>query len=237
VRAEVSGGAYNSGRKDWLEIEQGGRVGFAAGYFVDVSTPTPPAVEEDRWVAALRRAKTTGASAATAAQDGLSAGVGASHAMAETDLNRVVLIADRLASCAGKFGIPAALLAGLASRESRCGEALHGGWGDNGNGYGILQVDKRHHTIKGQPDPMSVEHIEQAADIFCDYLEEVARRHPDWKDEDLLHGAAVAYNSGVGNVRTVAGMDKGTTGDDYGSDVLARAQYYLDHPSLGVFRP
>lgn len=190
----------------------------------------------DRWVAALLDVETSGASAATASQDGLEAGIEASHQMAETDLPRVGEIAGRFADVAGKFGVPAAVLAALASRESRCGAALQNGWGDNGNAFGILQVDKRFHRIEGEPDPTSVAHIEQAAGIFNDYLEQVMRRHPQWNDPDLLKGAAVAYNSGVGNVQTVAGMDRGTTGNDYGADVMARAQYYFDRPELSAFR-
>lgn len=190
----------------------------------------------DRWVAALLDVETNGASAVTAAQDGLAAGIEASRRMAETDLPRVVEIARRLADVAAKFGVPAAVLAALASRESRCGAVLHNGWGDNGNAFGILQVDQRFHRIEGQPDPASVAHLEQAAGIFNDYLEQVMRAHRGWKDANLLKGAAVAYNSGVSNVQTIAGMDRGTTGNDYGSDVMARAQYYLDQPALAAFR-
>lgn len=190
----------------------------------------------DRWVAALLEVDTNGASARTAGQDGLTPGIGASRTMAETDLSRVAAIADRIVDVAAKFGVPAAVLAALASRESRCGSVLQDGWGDNGNAFGIMQVDKNFHAIEGQPDPASVAHIEQAAGIFDDYLQQVMRKHPDWRDADLLKGAAVAYNSGVGNVQTVGGMDLGTTGDDYGSDVMARAQYYFEHPDLSVFR-
>jgi hypothetical protein len=33
-----------------------------------------------------------------------------------------------------------------------------------------------------------------------------------------------AYDAGVGGVRTIKDMDRGTTGDDYSNDVWARAQ-------------
>ena len=92
-----------------------------------------------------------------------------------------------------------------------------------------MQVDKRHHReILVQTDPASLEHIEQAAGIFSDFLEQLMQNQ-QWGDADLLKGAAVAYNCGVSNVRSIADMDKGTTGEDYGSDVMARAQYYLDN--------
>ena len=36
----------------------------------------------------------------------------------------------------------------------------------------------------------------------------------------------MAYNAGLKNVQTLENMDKGTTGDNYGSDVLARAKWF-----------
>ena len=190
----------------------------------------------DRWVAALRAVETNGASATTAVGAGLPAGgVETSQKMAEEDLPRVAAIAGRFVDVAAKFGVPAAVLAALASRELRCGAVLRDGWGDNGNAFGIMQVDQRsHRDPKGQSNPASLEHIEQAAGIFIGYLEQVMRNHREWANQHLLKGAAVAYNCGVSNVRSIADMDKGTTGEDYGSDVMARAQYYLEN--VGEFK-
>ena len=163
--------------------------------------------------------------------------------MAQTDLNRVKDTADVLSTAANKFGVPAALIAALASRESRCGKVLTPqGLGDKDNAFGILQVDKRFHTPEGtvdsagKPTPKSLEHIEQATGIFVEYLDQVEKAHPDWEDEFLLKGAVVAYNAGVSTVQTKNGMDIGTTGDDYGSDVIARAKFYLNHADLPMFR-
>ena len=94
----------------------------------------------------------------TAKQDGLAAGgPDASHAMAKTDLNRVTPLKDRFKAAAELTGLPPALLAAIASRESRCGSVLASdGTGDGGNAFGIMQVDRRFHTlIAGQPDPES----------------------------------------------------------------------------------
>lgn len=110
------------------------------------------------------------------------------------------------------------------------------GWGDHNQAFGIMQIDKRHHELQGLPDPQSVAHIEQAAGILCVNLERIAEIYQDWEPPFILKGAVVAYNSGIDNVRTKDKMDKGTTGDDYGSDVIARAQYYLQHKELPVFR-
>jgi soluble lytic murein transglycosylase-like protein len=182
----------------------------------------------DRWTVALQEANTTGASAVTAAQDGLQPGIPASQQMAQTDLQRVLALKDAFVTSGERFDVPPALLAAIASRESRCGNALSSdGTGDNGNGFGIMQVDKRFHPVVG--GPRSQDHINQATAILADFRRQVQDKHPGWADKDVLKGAVVAYNSGVGNVQTIGGMDRGTTGNDYGSDTIARGQFYLQH--------
>jgi N-acetylmuramoyl-L-alanine amidase len=194
----------------------------------DVTQPTPAATSDERWIAALRRAPTTGASAVTAAQDGLQPGVAASHQMAQTDLPRVLTLKAAFVLSGTAFDVPPALLAAIASRESRCGHVLApDGTGDSGNGFGIMQVDKRFHRVLG--GPRSQEHVNQAAAILADFRKKVQSKHPSWADEHVLKGALVAYNSGLRNVQTIARMDSGTTGNDYGSDVVARGQFYLQH--------
>jgi soluble lytic murein transglycosylase-like protein len=233
VLEEVSGEAYAGGRTDWCKVEYNGQQGFAAAYYIDINQEPRPLT---RWDKALPDVPTDGASAVTAAQDDLPPGIQASRTMAETDLTRVKAIADRFCTAATKFGVPAAVVAAIASRESRCGNTLHNGWGDNGNGFGVMQVDKNYHQPQGIPDPKSLEHIEQATGIFADCLEQVEQKHPDWEDPYILKGAAVAYNAGIGTVQTKAGMDIGTTGNDYGSDVMARAKYYANHSQLSMFK-
>ncbi|MGO9314536.1 MAG: peptidoglycan DD-metalloendopeptidase family protein [Syntrophobacteraceae bacterium] len=233
VLEEVSGEPYDWGRTDWCKIEYNGQQGFAAAYYVDVNNePTP----FSHWDQALLIVLTTGASSVTAKQDGLAPGVQASRSMAETDLPRVKAIADRFCTASAKCGVPAAVLAAIASRESRCGKSLKSGWGDSENAFGIMQVDKRAHQPEGLHDPASLEHIEQAAGIFAKNLGDIQNEHPDWEDPFILKGAAVAYNAGPSTVKTKDGMDIGTTGNDYGSDVMARAQYYASHSELGIFR-
>jgi uncharacterized protein YgiM (DUF1202 family) len=237
VLEEVEGSPYDFGRTDWCKIEYNGKQGYVAAYYVDINLDPLPV---SRWDKALMEAPTTGASAETASQDGLPPGVQSSHQMAQTDLSRVKAISDRLCGAANKFGVPGAVLAAIASRESRCGNCLTNGWGDyhggQGYGFGIMQVDKRYHTVEGLPDPKSLEHIEQATGIFVNCLKQVQQKHPDWEERYVIKGAAVAYNAGLDTVQTKAGMDIGTTGNDYGSDVMARAQYYANHAGLSVFR-
>ncbi len=184
-----------------------------------------------RWQKALAKAKTKGASDATAKQDRLEhSGISASHAMAKNDWPRIRPLIERFCRAGAKFDVPPALLAAIASRESRCGNPalLVKGWGDHGNAFGIMQIDRRHHTVAGAgADVASQAHIDQAAELLSQDRKAIQRRHPTWRDELVLEGTAVAYNSGAGNVRTEAGLNKGTTGNDYGADVIARSQFYL----------
>jgi hypothetical protein len=117
----------------------------------------------------------------------------------------------------------------IGCRESNHGASLDSnGWGDNSNGFGVMQVDKRYHDIQGSDNPRSMEHIRQATGIFVDFLGQVMDNHPDWDDKYALKGGVVAYNSGVSNVQSINGMDVGTTGNDYGADTMCRAQKYYD---------
>lgn len=174
----------------------------------------------------------SGASFVTASQDGLAQkgiiGPRASKAMAENDAKNVLPHKETFAIVAKEFNLPPALLAAIASRESRGGAALRKGFGDAGNGYGLMQVDKRFHKLEGLDDPAGLPHIRQATSILASYRDEMAKKHPDWHDERQLQGAVAAYNCGVKNVQTLEGMDKGTTGDDYSNDVWARAQFYAE---------
>lgn len=134
---------------------------------------------------------------------------------------------ERIAQAAGEYEIPVAVVMALCCRESNQGAALNSrGEGDGGNGFGVMQVDKRYHTQRGRPDPYSLEHLRQGCEIFAGYRGDVARIHPMWEDKYVLKGACVAYNSGLDNVVTIERMDRKTTGNDYGADVMARAQYY-----------
>jgi hypothetical protein len=172
--------------------------------------------------------KPTGASAVTAKQDGLSAGPKASEKMAMTDLPQLKKYKESFESVAAEYGLPPALLAAVASRESRGGAALDStGHGDHGNGFGLMQVDHRYHTTRG--GPYSAEHIRQATGILKEMHDAVKKKHPKWPAVQHLRGALVAYNSGVRNVQSINGMDDGTTGDDYSTDVWARAQALAPH--------
>lgn len=172
----------------------------------------------------------TGASIATARQDKLPQkgiiGVAASRAMAATDAQRVLALKEKFTAAGQQFSIPPSLLAAIASRESRGGSVLVGGFGDHGNGFGVMQVDKRHHVLQGTDDPFGMTHIVQATGILRNSIDQVQHDHPDWPLERQVQGGVSGYNQGPGKIKTLDRMDLGSTGNDYSNDVWARAQFY-----------
>jgi murein DD-endopeptidase MepM/ murein hydrolase activator NlpD len=186
------------------------------------------------WEKALIECKTFGCSLATAKAEGhLTGCVATSEAIALKDWEKFdKSLLPRFNKASKKYDIPVALILALGSRESHLESILgrgnnKAGWGDNNNAFGVFQVDKRYHKIQGQHDPFSWEHLDQAMGIFNQYRSEVQKKHPDWSQSNILKGACVAYNSGVNNVRTIEGINEGTTNNDYGDDVIARAQEFF----------
>lgn len=230
----ATGDVYAGGRNDWQHIRLDGKTGYAAGFYISVNQQNTP---QSKWDAVLLSVPTTGASAITASQDGLPPGIDSSERMAQADLERVKKISNVFQAASARYGIPAALIAATASRETRVSSVLSSdGWDADHNAFGILQVDKRFHAIAGSDSPFSQAHVEQATGILASYVDAVKDLHPEWEDIYVLKGAVAAYNSGPGSVQTKNGMDLGTTGNDYSSDVIARAQYYLQHVELPMFR-
>ena len=179
--------------------------------------------------AILFEAKPNGASDATAKQDKLPQkgihGVEASEAMAQTDRKRVIQNKAKFLEAAGKFNLPPALLAAIASRESRGGNILKNGFGDNGHGFGIMQVDDRNpfHVVQ-EGGPAGQPHINQATGILRDKLVAVKQKFPDLSEVEQLQTAVSRYNGGRG--LPSPDSDRGTTGGDYMNDVWARAGFY-----------
>ncbi|NXL84785.1 LYG protein, partial [Alectura lathami] len=168
---------------------------------------------------------TTGTSEITAKQEGLSyAGVSASEKIAERDLKNMEKYKEMIIKVGNSKHVDPALIAGIISRESHAGAVLKNGMGDHGNGFGLMQVDKRHHKIRGTWD--SEEHIAQGTDILCGMITDMQKKFPTWNKEQQLKGGISAYNAGPKNVRTYERMDIGTTHNDYANDVVARAKFF-----------
>ncbi|XP_058252305.1 lysozyme g-like [Hemibagrus wyckioides] len=168
---------------------------------------------------------TTGASEQTARQDKLTVkGVQASYKLAEHDLKRMQMYKTIIMKVGKAMLMDPAVIAAIISRESRAGAALVNGWGDHGNGFGLMQVDKRYHKLRGAWN--SEEHLRQGTGILIDSIKQIQKKFPNWSKEQQFKGGISAYNAGVRNVRTYERMDIGTTGNDYSNDVVARAQWF-----------
>ncbi|NXW36770.1 LYG protein, partial [Phaetusa simplex] len=171
---------------------------------------------------------TTGASEATARPEGLSyAGVPASEKIAEKDLKNMAKYKARITKVGNSKCVDPAVIAGIISRESHAGTVLEDGWGDFGNAFGLMQVDKRFHKIVGSWD--SEEHLVQGTQILCDMIKAIQKKFPTWTKEQQLKGGISAYNMGPNSVQTYDGIDINTTHHDYANDVVARAKFYKRH--------
>jgi hypothetical protein len=159
--------------------------------------------------------------------------------MAETELGRVRAVIAKFNTASSMTDLPPALLAAIASRESRCGNVLdRNGFGDGENAFGIMQVDQRSHDLEGLPDPRSQEHINQAAGILNQAFEQAQRKFADQPLARQLQAAVAAYNCGIGKVQSPANADTHTTGQDYSIDVWTRAQFYAERwPAAGGNTP
>lgn len=141
-------------------------------------------------------------------------------------------------AASNKYNIPKEVLMALASRESRAGSALglgdnKPGYGDHNHGFGLMQVDIRHHTVADDSD---INNIDQGAGILADMLNKVKKKHPDWSEGWQLRGAIAAYNMGLKNVQTKSGIDQGSSSSkepttcspcdgNYSWDTMQRARW------------
>ncbi|XP_077199610.1 lysozyme g-like [Paroedura picta] len=182
----------------------------------------------DSYYGNIMNVETTGASLGVARAERLNyGGVQASETIAAKDLSNMEKYKTTIKRVSERTGMDGAVIAGIISRESHAGTILDNGWGDHGNAFGLMQVDKRWHKPDGAWD--SEAHITQGANVLHDMIDGVAKKFPQWTKEQQLKGGISAYNAGLRNVQTYDGMDKGTTGNDYANDVAARAQFFKKH--------
>ncbi|XP_052103066.1 uncharacterized protein LOC127736534 isoform X2 [Mytilus californianus] len=128
--------------------------------------------------------------------------------------------------------ISPAVIAAIASRESRAGKLLYKtkGYGDNNNAFGIMQCDLRYHKTCKAHAWDSCGHINaMVEDVLISYIKEVQTKQPKWVKERQLQGGVAAYNFGVSNVQTWKNVDLNTTNHDYSNDVIARAQWLINN--------
>jgi soluble lytic murein transglycosylase-like protein len=187
--------------------------------------PSAPPAAGNLANAILNQFQSAGASAKTAKQDKLTGGVASSEKMAETDRKHVMAHKDKFIVAAKKFSLPPALLAAIASRESRGGAVLKNGFGDGGHGFGLMQVDDRNKfAVEQEGGPAGQPHINQATGILADKLKTVTKEFAALSAVEHLQMAVSRYNGGKG--KQPPDSDAGTTGGDYMNDVWARARFY-----------
>lgn len=234
ILEQVTGDEYDAqGAKhsEWFHIDHNGTQGFVAAFFVDIvdGSNAPDIPSPSGLNAILFTFEPKGASDRTANQDGLPAkgihGVEASEVMAKTDQSRVMAHKSDFIKAAEATDLPPALLAAIASRESRGGAVLDArGRGDSGNAFGIMQIDFRFHRPEVEDGPAGFAHILQAAEILQEKLKGVQRQFESLTDSSDLQTAVSRYNGGSGHA--APNSDQGTTGGDYCNDVWARARFY-----------
>jgi RHS repeat-associated protein len=151
---------------------------------------------------------------------------------ARSDLRRISPeLAARAVRAAEQNQVPVPLLFALFSRESQWGATLDAsGLGDRGHAFGIGQVDLKTSGVARDTilasGTASETHMSMSAELLHDKFRRVSTKHPEWTEHERWRGAVAAYNYGVKSVRTLDGIDGGTTGNDYSGDVMERARTF-----------
>jgi hypothetical protein len=126
------------------------------------------------------------------------------------------------------WGVDPAILLGIASRESRVGAALAPDCtGDGGRAHGVFQIDERFHPgFASRTD---------RCDDRAGAIKAASLLAANKEDLPTTRAAVAAYNAGPQSVEEAlqrgASPDLPTTGGDYSSDVLQRAEVF--RPSIG----
>ncbi|MBI3654098.1 MAG: hypothetical protein HY231_23960 [Acidobacteria bacterium] len=150
---------------------------------------------------------------------------------------------------AGQTGLPAALLMGIGSRETNLNPKYLTVAGDNGNGYGLMQVDKRSEPqwvaaglwkdarsciLKGaqmlaaKRDSI-IRQAGQSVTLRDSKGNRVSFIMPKFEEPTLTQVFVAAYNCGLWSCYHASkgrDVDFGTTGKDYSKDVLCRASIF-----------
>jgi LysM repeat protein len=126
-----------------------------------------------------------------------------------------------------KYGIPPQIITGVMSRETNGQNEI----GDGGHGRGLMQIDDRSH---GAWLASHDNGLDPASNI--DYGTSILKSNLDYFHGDMTKALA-AYNAGPGNVDAAVSRglspDAYTTGGNYASDVLNRAQGFAKYFSGG----
>ncbi|XP_026225029.1 uncharacterized protein LOC113168238 [Anabas testudineus] len=179
----------------------------------------------------IMKVTTTGASKPLLVNGQPLIGVQASHEVAKEDLEALKRHKEKLVTVGNNLGIHPAVIAGLISRQSRFGAELKlNGYGNGGdNCFGLMQISKYYHAVKG--DPYSEEHLDQGVTFLIQLIKTMERRKPSWTKEQQLKGAIACYIAGEEKVlsSTYETLDSVTPRGDFANDVVARAQWFAEN--------
>ncbi|XP_030207912.1 lysozyme g-like isoform X2 [Gadus morhua] len=141
----------------------------------------------------ILKVETTGASEETAVayyDRNLHKGVTASEIMAKEDLDSMKKYKTIIKNVAERRHVNPALIAGIISRETEAGFSIKNtkppGWGDKGNAFGLMQIDKRHYDIPKHHGWDSETHLDYATQILVTFIGRIKRKFPSWTAEEQL---------------------------------------------------
>lgn len=157
-------------------------------------------------------------------------GVKASEQCAERDLPEMEKYKEPIIDVARKLSVHPALIAAIISRQSRAGTALKAdGFGKyDTNCYGLMQIHKHYHPVKG--GPYSIDHIDEGTTVLIQAIKAIRRRKPEWTLEQQLKAGIAAYMCGPDKVEDVyEQIDAKTPYGDFANDVVARAKWFENH--------
>jgi hypothetical protein len=150
---------------------------------------------------------------------------------------------------AEEYNFPTELLIAVGSRETNLDPKYLKVAGDHGNGYGLMQVDKRYFPewVKSGNWRDARDGILKGASVLSQKRKQILESRgrtltvnfstggsrqfvmPEFEGEELKKVFVASYNSGMAapyHVSRGRDCDYGTTGQNYSKDVLERAQFF-----------
>lgn len=149
----------------------------------------------------------------------------------EAGVERAIDSWNTIVDAANAAGIDPALLAAIGIRETDFRDISQ----PDGLGRGVFQID-----LGAHPDVTLAEandltfSANYAAHILASNMATLASEFPNFTHDQLLQATADSYNFGTSNISgNPATMDQGSTGNDYGSNVMDLMEAFKD-PSTGM---
>lgn len=180
------------------------------------NTPCPPPLPDSDWA-------TQDADVAAALETGKANLAG---------VERAITNWDALVKAGNDNDVDPALLAAIGLRETDFqNENQVGG----GGGRGVFQIDITKHPDVTAAQAADIEFAaDYAAKLLAQDRAQIAAKYPSFTPSELLQATAAAYNFGVSNISgDPSTIDVGTTGNNYGSNVVGMMQGFKD-PKTGL---